>query len=740
MMIKKTIISLGCILILLSACASKDIIIEDFDFTGDFSQSPYGAWTVKGDAFGNGPVEGAVDNQNEVTGYLGKRCVNSFHGGDNTTGSLLSYTFTIQRDYVNFLMGGGNHPGTYIELLVDNKSVRKSAPLFPIEELNRISWDVKEYKEKKAKIRIVDEQQGGWGHTLVDQIEMSNKKKESFNSNYTINKKVNKKYILLPIQDKAREYRLSIESDGKPIFEPIMVRLAEDDIDYWVPVNVERYKAKNLTFIFDYMLTNATAINKITQSDTYELDYNEPFRPVYHFSPPYGWMNDPNGMFWKDGEYHLYYQYNPYGNRWGNMHWGHAVSKDLCQWRHMPVAIAPDHLGAIFSGSCVVDKNNTAGFGNDAVVAVYTSFKGYQIQSISYSSDNGTTFKAYDQNPVWVDSSFVDSRDPKVRWHEPTKQWIMTLATGQTITFYGSKNLKNWDKLSSFGENIGAHGGVWECPDLFPLNDNGTEKWVLLVSINPGAPNGGCATQYFIGNFDGRTFKADPLPYPLWVDNGCDNYAGVIWSNVPDGRTIFLGWMSNHDYANFVPTQHFRNAMTIPRELRLTDNGKHLMLASYPVKEIEERRSLNHKINDTNIKNSYSVDKLLENNNGAYDIVMTLTPSSEAPFSFTLSNDQKETLSFTFDPKQETITVDRSQSGNTHFTKFYTKPIIAPLSQRKVYNIRLLIDKASSELFINEGETVQTNIFFPSSPFNKMIFDTKGGQVKLTDMVVYAIK
>ncbi len=727
---------------LMCGCLSRpDIVIEDFESEGGFDQSRFGKWSVEGTAFGEAPAQGGVDGQNEVTGWCGQQFVNSFHGGDDSTGVLLSYEFTIQRKYINFLIGGGNHPGTYIELLVNGESKFRSAPLFPSEQLNVMSWNTAGLKGKKAQIRIVDEQTGGWGHILVDQIEMSDQDKNFFRNDHRIDFAVDKKYILLPIQDDAREYKIAIESDGAPIMEPIMVRLAEERIDYLMPVDVEKYKGRPLSFIFDYVFAGAVGLDNLAQSDSFNFNYNEPYRPDYHFSPPYGWTNDPNGMFYKDGEYHLYYQYNPYGTRWGNMHWGHAVSKDLCKWKHMPIAIAPDPIGAIFSGSAVVDKDNTAGFGQDAVVAVYTSFKGYQVQSISYSTDNGTTFTSYDGNPVLADPSYMDFRDSKVRWHAPTSRWIMTLATGQSITFYESKDLKEWKKLSEFDEETGAHGGVWECPDLFPLNYNGAEKWVLLVSINPGAPNGGCATQYFIGDFDGRSFKADKLPYPLWIDYGCDNYAGVTWSNVPNGRTLFIGWMSNHDYANFVPSLYFRNSMTVPRELKLMNNGRHVVLGSYPVKEIEGMRASAAKVANAVVKETHLVEGVAGMERGIYDLVFTLTPSSKAPFGFTLSNDAGEKVVFTFDKAQGVLTVNRAQSGNTTFhPRFYVDAITSPLSSKDSYNVRLLVDKASSELFVNGGETVQTNIFFPSGPFNRIGFNTEGRSVALSDMTVYEIK
>lgn len=549
-------------------------------------------------------------------------------------------------------------------------------------------------------------------------------------------------YLLLPIQEKSPEVKVTVNYPDSISQSPYFIRLAQDSIDYWVKLDVKNFKGKTVSLEFEGLEKNSFAIKNIKQSDNFDFDYKEKYRPAYHFTPEYGWMNDPNGMVFLDGEYHLFYQYNPFGAVWGNMHWGHAVSTDLTSWTYLPVAIAPDSLGAIFSGSAVIDKNNTAGFGKDAMIAIYTSAGKVQAQSIAYSTDKGRTFTKYDKNPVIANPDIPDFRDPKVFWHKETNQWVMALATKQTITFYGSPNLKEWTKLSEIGEGIGAHGGVWECPDLFPMTYQGKTKWVLLVSINPGGPNGGSATQYFIGDFDGKTFKPDALPYPLWIDYGRDNYAGVTWSNIPeaDGRTIFIGWMSNWDYANQVPSKYFRSANTVPRELKLASNGNHMIVTSYPVKEMNALK--NDKINspeDVTVENEYRIEKLLDENEGTYEIELTLTPNAAEIFGFSLENTKNEKVEVKFDKQAKQITMDRRSSGLTAFKDNFASEMKAPLTDRKDYRIRLLVDKASAELFVNEGETVMTSIFFPTENMNSLKLFTSKGEIKVSGIKISGI-
>ncbi len=566
--------------------------------------------------------------------------------------------------------------------------------------------------------------------------------KNSSGKNLSVDYKIQSSYLLIPVEEKAPEIKISVLASNPTHQYAFDVHLAVDKIDYWVPLDVKELKDQNLTLSFLGVNESILGIKEIKQSNEFEFEYNEKYRPQFHFSPEYGWMNDPNGMVYLDGEYHLFYQYNPYGSMWGNMHWGHAVSTDLNSWTYLPTAIAPDSLGAIFSGSAVIDVNNTAGFGKNAMVAIYTSAGRVQSQSIAYSTDKGRTFTKYEGNPVIPNPGIPDFRDPKVFWHNESNQWIMSLATKQTITFYGSANLKSWTRLSEFGDGIGSHGGVWECPDLVSLDYNGKTKWVLLVSINPGGPNGGSATQYFIGDFDGKTFRADALPYPLWMDYGRDNYAGVTWSNIPenDGRKIFMGWMSNWDYANNVPTKNFRSAMTVARELKIANNGKHLVVSNYPVSETKTLRALESAKKDVVVEKEVVLSNLLDKNKGTYEIEMTLKPQNAGIFGFILQNSKNEELEFRFDMTTGFFSIHRHKSGLVDFEGRFAAGMNAPLVKKDAYKVRVLVDKASAEIFINEGELALTSIFFPTEVMNKLKFYTKEGKFSAEHIKIYQIK
>lgn len=568
------------------------------------------------------------------------------------------------------------------------------------------------------------------------------KSENNQNETTSIVEDIENAYILIPVQEDAKEIKTTFQiKNGKNHSESYFIKLAEIRIDYWVKFDVESYKGNEIMISFEGAASSLLGIKNIKQSEKFEVAYDEPFRPGYHFSPEYGWMNDPNGLVYLDGEYHLFYQYNPYGNMWGNMHWGHAVSTDLTSWTYLAPALAGDELGEIFSGSAVIDSANTAGFGKNAMIAIYTSNGKTQTQSIAYSIDKGRTFIKYDKNPVLPNPGIKDFRDPKVSWHKASKQWVMALATQQTITFYGSPDLKSWTKLSEFGNETGAHGGVWECPDIFPLIYNGKTKWVLLVSINPGGPNGGSATQYFIGDFDGKTFQADPLPYPLWIDYGRDNYAGVTWNNLMnDNRRIFIGWMSNWDYANNVPSKNFRNAMTLPRELKLAHNGKHLVLANLPAAEITNLRGKSSSMSDFKVVNEKSFANVLQQYNGKFEIELTIHRNNAKIWGFGLSNDIGDYLNVTFDLEQHALKVDRRNTGIKDFNQKFVSEPIAPLAKQDVYKIRLFIDKASSEIFINDGQTVMTNLIFPSQVYKNITFFTPNQLWEVKNMKIFEIK
>jgi len=436
---------------------------------------------------------------------------------------------------------------------------------------------------------------------------------------------------------------------------------------------------------------------------------DEPFRSVYHHSPAANWMNDPNGMFYdaQTQTWHLYYQHNPFGTTWGPMHWGHATSTDLLHWEEQPIALSPDSLGTIFSGSCVIDTDNTAGFGKNAIVAIYTQSEVCgQNQSIAYSTDGGATFTPYEGNPV-IMGDVPDFRDPKVM--RDADHWLMTLACGQEIRFYASQDLKQWTFLSAFGEGYGAHGGVWECPELLQFGN----QWVLLVSINPGGPFGGSATQYFVGNWDGKTFTCIDEPTELkWLDYGKDNYSSFTFYNSPDGRVVSLGWMSNWQYANQLPTVAFRSQNTIARDLTLyQDDAGEYRLASTPSKESLACRG--------------------EKTNMLPDIaIIELELESKQDALITLSNDKGEKVIMTLDVHRQTFSMDRTASGDCSFSHEFAANTTVPLFvAHDQHHITLFIDHCSIEAFGTNGAWAMTNLVFPSEPYNKI--SVEGGKATI---------
>ncbi len=464
--------------------------------------------------------------------------------------------------------------------------------------------------------------------------------------------------------------------------------------------------------------------------------YQEQYRPQIHFSPPAHWMNDPNGMVYYKGVYHLFYQHYPKGTTWGPMHWGHATSTDMIHWKNQPIALYPDSLGLIFSGSVVVDVHNTSGFGkngNPPLVAIFTHHNqagekagksDFQNQSLAYSNDNGKTWTKYKNNPVLKNPGIKDFRDPNVSWYAPGKKWIMTLATKDRITFYSSPNLKDWSKESEFGEHLGGHGGVWECPDLFQLTAaDGKKMWVLVVNINPGGPQGGSATQYFTGNFDGKTFTPNRTD-TRWLDEGTDEYAGVTWHNTGN-RHIFLGWMSNWLYAEKVPTKTWRSATTIPRELKLVKADTGYYVAAEPVKELNAIKSQPVELHNISVKGDVDLTKLIKRSDGQFEL--DITSDQLKSFAIILSNANDEQLVAGYDEAENSWYIDRTKAGESGFHPDFAKRMIA---KRKVTakktDLKLVVDAASIELFADKGLTVMTAIFFPKEPYDKLNIHSKG--------------
>ncbi len=518
------------------------------------------------------------------------------------------------------------------------------------------------------------------------------------------------KYVLLPVEEKAENANIRIIGMENQCTRRPNVRLAVDNVDYYVPLEVKDGQLLDIIFHGDRRTTGNmkgfACWKEMKFSDTFDTTNREKFRPAYHHTPQYGWMNDPNGMFYKDGEWHLYYQYNPYGSLWENMTWGHSVSKDLVHWEALPLAIEADALGTIFSGSCVVDKDNTAGFGKNAVIAFYTSAGEAQTQSMAYSTDGGRTFNKYGKNPV-VTFNAPDFRDPKVFWYDGTNRWIMMLAVGQEMQIWSSANLKDWQKESSFGSEYGNHGGVWECPDLLKIED----KWVLICNINPGGPFGGSATQYFVGDFDGHKFTCESMPkVTKWLDYGKDHYATVSFSNAPDGRTVVLAWMSNWQYANQVPTRQFRSANSIARDLGLFKDGEETYVSVIPSKETLAMRG-----------------KKIKNPTDACEIVVDVKGSME----LILSNTKGEQVVMKYDAQKQTFAMNRKQSGVISFSEAFPIETTAP-THGALKQLRLFIDHSSIEAFASDGKMAMTNLVFPNEPYNAL--KVKGGKATIYEI------
>lgn len=564
------------------------------------------------------------------------------------------------------------------------------------------------------------------------------------------------KYFMLPVQESNDDARIDVLVDGKKD-RTINVRLAKSKVDYFVPFDLTPYKDR------DVLLNIVTVQNRsnireakadacwknLALADTFDTTNRERFRPVYHHSPLYGWMNDPNGMFYKDGVWHLYYQWNPYGSKWQNMTWGHSSSKDLVNWEHHPAAIEPNGLGTVFSGSSVVDTDNTAGFGKDAIVSLYTSADVSQIQSLAHSEDDGLTFEIYPGNPVITQES--EARDPNMFWDEANNRWVLSLAhpLEHEMLFFTSPDLKEWTLQSAFGKGIGAQDGVWECPDMFKLKVDGTgeEKWVLVCNINPGGPFGGSATQYFVGDFDGTTFKSDTdangnIP-TKWMDFGKDHYATVSWSNAPDNRRTLIGWMSNWQYAAEVPTMQYRSANTLPREAGLFRGADgQLYLSSTPSPELIALRDKEiTKVRNRSIGRKASEFLLPTSNDGVCEILLDLDCGKADSVEMKIANNAGEFVTMTYNSKNHTLSFDRRNSGIVDFSQDFPAVTVAPsFENSNKVSLRIFIDKSSMEVFGNNGKFAMTNLVFPTKPYSTLSIAADGGKAKVENLKIYSIK
>ena len=562
------------------------------------------------------------------------------------------------------------------------------------------------------------------------------------------------KYLLLPVQDAGEESQVHVVVDGK-LERSIVVRLATSKVDYTVPLDLTPYQGKHVVLNVVTPQSRSTireakedaCWKDMRLSDTFSAENREKYRPAYHHTPLYGWMNDPNGMVYHDGVWHLCYQWNPFGSKWQNMSWGHSTSRDLIHWEPQEPALLPDGLGTIFSGSSAIDEANSAGFGKNSIVTLFTSAANSQVQSLAYSNDGGYTYTTYPGNPVLTLES--EARDPNMFWNEETKQWTLILAHAldHEMLIFTSPDLKSWTLQSSFGKGLGAQDGVWECPDLFELPVTGTQekKWVLICNINPGGPFGGSATQYFTGSFDGKTFKVDTdasgnVP-TKWLDYGKDHYATVSWSDTPGRRTV-IGWMSNWQYAAEVPTLQFRSANTLPREMGVFKVDDQYYVSSKPSPELDALRGkITHNAKRIQVGKRAHTVSLPQENDGICEILMNVDAKRSKQLKMTLANKAQEKVTIIYDVEKETISFDRTQSGIVDFSQDFPAVTVTPTYENDgSVNLRLFIDRSSMELFEQEGRFVMTNLVFPTSPYTTLSFQAEEGSAKVNNLQIYSIK
>ncbi len=472
-------------------------------------------------------------------------------------------------------------------------------------------------------------------------------------------------------------------------------------------------------------------------------------RPEFHFTPERHWINDPNGLVYVDGEYHLFFQHNPLADAPGNISWGHAVSRDLLHWDQLPVAIPFQGGIMAFSGCAVVDWENSSGLGIDGQPPLVIAFTGHhdgkslEDQRLAYSTDRGRSWNLYAGNPV-LDINQKDFRDPKVFWHAPSQRWIMVLvlANDYRVQFYGSSDLKSWSHLSDFGP-AGSVGGVWEVPELFELPINGDPtrtRWVLKVDVGAGGPFGGSAGQYFIGQFDGQRFVPDdPQAEPNWIDGGKDFYAAVSWSDLPaqDGRRIWLAWMSNWQYAHLTPTRPWRGMMSIPRTVTLQQIGNEIRLVQQPVRELERARGEHYSLSGALLEGA----RPLPIRGDALEIIAEFEPSTATEFGLKLRVGQDAETLVGYDALTQSLYVDRSRSGSVDFSPEFPGRHSAqmPAIEGRV-SFHVFVDACSVEVFANGGRTVISDLIFPRPEDDSLELYAVGGQARLVSLEAWALR
>ncbi len=696
-----------------TATAADDIIVADFE------KDTYEGWTVTGDAFGPGPAKGTLPGQMQVDGYQGEGLVNSFFNGDNSVGSLTSPQFRVERKFISFLIGGGRNPDKLaLQLLVDGRVVRSATGLNDTaggsEALEVDSWDVTELAGKMATVRVIDAAQGGWGHINVDHIVQTNMKPQGAIRDAERTLVAAARYLHIPVKNGAAKRVLSLLVDGQLIVRND-VELADGDPDWWATMDISAWHGKSVTLKVDKLSAGSTALSRIEVSDQVkdaEALYREPLRGQFHFSPQRGWNNDPNGCVFYNGEYHLFFQHNPYGWGWGNMHWGHAVSKDLVHWEELGDTLLPDAMGPMFSGSAVVDWKNTSGFGKDGkppLVLIYTAAGNPTVQGIAYSTD-GRNFTKYSGNPV-LQQITGGNRDPKVFWHEQTQKWVMVLYVElqgkHTIHFFTSPNLREWT-LASITEGIAGTAFLYECPDFFELSVDGDaiqKKWVLL----------GANSEYAVGTFDGIHFKPEQTRLPGHRGRGF--YAPQTFSDIPesDGRRIQIGWFQTETRG-----MSFNQSMTIPLELKLVSTADGPRMTFTPVKELESLRGKTSTLQPMTLKPG-DRNPLGDVDAELLELRTEIDPGDASEIVLKVRD-----AVIIYEPKQQELSVNGHRAA-------------APLREGKL-RLTIYCDRTGLEVFSADGLCYMPMPFI-SKPENRQIsLETRGGSVGVQMLQVHELQ
>jgi len=703
--------------VLLGAVLSTTVAAADDILIADFEKETYAPWLVTGEAFGKKPAQGTLPGQMSVDGFHGKGLVNSYVNGDASTGTLTSPDFRVERNFIAFLIGGGKSDKLALQLLINDKVVRSATGPNDTpggsEALEPQSWDVTEFKGKLAKLRIVDDAQGGWGHINVDHIIQTDMKPKGFLKEAQRQIAAKTQYLHLPIKNGAPKRVVTLLVDGKRVVRND-IELADDQPDWWAPMDITGWKDKLLTLQVDKLHEDSAALNNIEQSNTLkEADnlYREELRGQLHFSPKRGWNNDPNGCVFYNGEYHLFFQHNPYGWGWGNMHWGHAVSKDLVHWEELGDKLRPDEMGPMFSGSAVVDWKNTSGFGKEGqppLVLFYTAAGNRTVQGLAYSND-GRNFTKYSGNPV-LKQITGGNRDPKVFWHAETQQWVMVLYVEwqgrHTVHFFNSPNLKDWKLASISNGDLMGSNFLYECPDFFPLLIDGNpsrKKWVLL----------GANSHYAIGDFDGKRFLPDSTH--LRGHRGKGFYAAQSFSDIPDGRRLLIGWWQTETKG-----MPFNQSMTLPMELKLTqtDNGPRLIFE--PVKELASLRMKSHKIDISSLKPGDR--KPLENiNTELVEIRVDFEPGDAKEIIFNVRD-----VMIVYDVTKQELSVAGHRAS-------------APLRNNK-QNLIIYCDRTGVEVFASDGLCYVPMPYLTKPDNKKLFFETQGGTATIRSLEIHELK